>query len=395
MRVCHVITRMIIGGAQENTLLTCSGLAESGHDVLLLSGSETGPEGSLWDQVNASSFAAETVPSLRRSINPILDLRAMRELTRQIAAFSPDIVHTHSSKAGILGRMAAARAGVDGIVHTIHGMSFNRTQPTWVQACYRSLERWAARKTHAFICVADAMTDQALAAGIGDRSMFHTIRSGMRVERFHADATQRSQWRDTWTIGKDEVVVGTIARLFRNKGYEALLQAMPSIVARDPRVRFVWIGDGPQRSEYTRLLRQAGLSDRVHFTGLVPPDSIPDLLRGIDMLVHASRWEGLPRAVVQALLSEVPAISFDNDGAREVVIPGETGLLVPFGDHEALADAVVELAGDAERRAALGRQGRTNCLVPFDRRTMVTEIERVYGNLLSGRSDSEFGRRIP
>ena len=170
---------------------------------------------------------------------------------------------------------------------------------------------------------------------------------------------------------------------------------MPSIVARDPRVRFVWIGDGPQRSEYTRLLRQAGLSDRVHFTGLVPPDSIPDLLRGIDMLVHASRWEGLPRAVVQALLSEVPAISFDNDGAREVVIPGETGLLVPFGDHEALADAVVELAGDAERRAALGRQGRTNCLVPFDRRTMVTEIERVYGNLLSGRSDSEFGRRIP
>ncbi|MGB0715203.1 MAG: glycosyltransferase family 4 protein [Phycisphaerae bacterium] len=382
MKICHIITRMIIGGAQENTYLTCRGLAERGHEVLLLSGPETGPEGSLWPVLESSPFDTKPVDNLRRSIHPMRDWRALRDLTTMIRDFAPDVVHTHSSKAGILGRYAAARAKVPAIIHTIHGMSFNRTQTWWRRKVYESLERSAARKTHGMICVADAMTEQALAANVGHPSMYTTIRSGMEVDTFFADETQYEAVRSSWGVQPGTVTIGTIARLFRNKGYEELLKAMPLIVDRLPDVRFVWIGDGAQRAEYTSQLERLGLLDKVHFTGLVRPDQIPGLLRGMDVLVHASRWEGLPRAVVQALLSEVPAVSFDNDGAREVITHGETGFLAPFGDCDALAQAVLDLAADEAVRSRMGKLGRERCLIPFDWRTMTTEIEKVYDRVL-------------
>ena len=381
MKICHVITRLIIGGAQENTVLTCRGLAERGHDVTLISGPETGPEGSLWSQARDAGCALITLDSLRRNVAPLRDLRALRALRDIFQETQPDVVHTHSSKAGILGRTAAAQACVPTIVHTIHGMSFNRTQSLLKRMVYRLLERRAARHTTAFVSVADAMTEQAVLAGLAPRDRFVTIRSGMETDRFSPNADTRARVRAAWGAGEGDVVVGTIARLFANKGYEEIIESMPRAVAAQPNLKYVWVGDGANRRTYESQLQRLGLQDRVHFTGLVSPEQVGELLTGFDIVLHASRWEGLPRAIVQGLLTEVPAVSFDNDGAPEVVIANETGVLVPLRDVSALANAVASLASDPDRRKRLGHRGRVLCRDQFDWRRMVDELESLYGRL--------------
>jgi len=383
MKICHVITRLIIGGAQENTVLTCKGLVERGHDVALVAGPETGPEGSLWDDAKATGASLIPLDSMRRAVRPLLDLRATRELTAIFRKIRPDVVHTHSSKAGIIARYAAHRARVPIIIHTIHGMSFNRTQSASTRILYRILERRAARHTTAFVTVADAMIDQAVAAGLASRDRFTTIRSGLRTEFFRADSEQRARRRNEWNIADNEIVVGTVARLFENKGYEEIIEALSEAIRRMPRLRFIWVGDGLHRGDYIRRLTQLGILDRVRFTGLVPPGDIPSILNGFDILVHASRWEGLPRAVVQALLCEVPVVSFDNDGAPEVVRTNETGILVPAGNIRELANAIVRLSTEPELRRKFGQAGRARCLSEFDWRKMVMEIESLYSQLQS------------
>ncbi|MCO6438668.1 MAG: glycosyltransferase family 4 protein [Phycisphaerae bacterium] len=384
MKICHIITRMIVGGAQENTLLTCRGLHERGHEVILLSGPETGPEGSLWEQAQAVGFRTVILGSLRRAVRPLRDWRARSDIRRLLKGINPDVVHTHSSKAGILGRDAAHGAGVPLVLHTIHGMSFNRTQSPLVQRFYRMLEKRAARKTDVFICVADAMRQQAVAAGLGPAEKFITVRSGIETERYMPSEETRRHVRASWGLVEEATVIGTVARLFDNKGYEELIEAMPSIVARHPAARFVWVGDGRNRPVYERRLADLGLRDRVRILGLVRPEEIPGLIAGFDLLVHASRWEGLPRAVVQALLLEVPAVAFDIDGAPEVIREGETGWVVPLGDVSALADAVVRLADNPQRRREFGRRGRSLCLHEFDWRRMVEQLEKAYSRSQGG-----------
>lgn len=350
--------------------------------MTLIAGPETGPEGSLWDKAEAAGCELVRVGSLRRAVRPWSDWQAARELRRLFGRMQPEVVHTHSSKAGILGRWAAAQSGIPVVVHTIHGMSFNRTQGRITQMLYRGLERRAAKYTTAFVAVADAMVDQAVAAGIAPRGRFVTIRSGMETDRFVPDADLRRRHRAEWGVTDADVVVGTIARLFVNKGYEEIMAAMPSGVAHEPRLRFVWIGDGAHRARYERRLEAMGLRDRVRMLGLVHPDEVASSINGFDIVLHASRWEGLPRAVVQGLLTEVPAVCFDNDGAPEVVRPEETGILVALGDVRGLSEALVRLATDAELRSRLGRRGRALCLTAFDGHNRVNDLEGLYARLL-------------
>jgi glycosyltransferase involved in cell wall biosynthesis len=311
-----------------------------------------------------------------------MEWRCVRELTALLRRGRFDIVHTHSSKAGVLGRWAAHRAGVPVIVHTIHGMSFNRTQGAATRWLYRALERRAGRVTTAFVSVADAMTRQAVDAGVGPREKFTTIYSGMDTSAYEPSAERRRRMRAKWGVRDDEIVVGTIARLFRNKGYDEILRAMPSAVGRCDRLRFVWVGDGPDRDRYTDALRRMGLSDRVRMTGLVRPEAIPALIAGFDILLHASRWEGLPRALVQGLLMEVPGVAFNNDGAPEVIRHGETGILAPFGDLPALSEGIVQLAGDPAMCRRMGAAGRRLCRARFDAEAMVDSIIAVYTRLI-------------
>lgn len=385
MHVVHIITRLIVGGAQENTLLSCAGLHEKGRRVTLISGPSEGPEGRLIERASSGGYVLIEAPELVRAIRPWQDWRARRRLAAILRDLRPDIVHTHSSKAGILGRLAAADANTPHVVHTIHGMSFNRTQPWLLRRLYIALERSAARRSSAIVTVADAMIEQTVAAGICPREKLLTIYSGMETERFDPALNDRNAVRRGWGVPQDAIVVGVVARLFRDKGYEQMIPIMARAAAAEPRLRFVWVGEGAQRAAYVAALRRLGLAERVTLTGLVAPAEIPGLIAGFDILAHTSQWEGLPRAVVQALLMEKPVVAFSIDGTPEVVRNGETGFCVPLNDASSFGAALMRLANDEPLRRTLGAAGRALCRERFDWRRMVNALDQLYSRLLNGR----------
>lgn len=384
MRVAHVITRMIVGGAQENTLYTCLDLLQRhGDDVLLITGPALGPEGDLLRQVpGAGNVPTHYVDSLRRSIHPWRDTHSYAALKRILREFRPDVVHTHSAKGGILGRAAAHAMGIPAIVHTVHGAPFGPYQGRAASAFYRLCERYAARRCHALISVADAMTDLMVDAGVAPREKFTTIYSGMEVEPFLNAHEHRSRMRVELGFSDEHVVVGKIARLFHLKGHEYVIAAAKLLVSELPQLRFLFVGDGLLREQYEREIAAAGLQSHFVFAGLVAPTRIPEYLSAMDVLVHCSLREGLARALPQALLTARPVVSFDIDGAREVVKTGETGFLLPPRDEPALVDALRQLATDAALRRQLGETGRDRCREVFRHEYMTERIRAVYEQLL-------------
>jgi len=358
MRVLHVITRMIIGGAQENTLSNCLDLMNlHGDEVLLVTGPEQGPEGKLLQAGRAGGLAIETLPPLRRNIQPAMDWQAYQGLKRCIRQYRPDVVHTHSAKAGLLGRAAAWAVRVPVVIHTVHGAPFHPYQSVWARRFFIECERWAARRCHHMISVADAMTDLMVAARVAPREKFTTIYSGMQVEPFQHARQHRQAARQQLGIAEDEIVFGKIARLFPLKGHEYLIDAAEQLVRQVPKSRILLVGDGVLRQQLTDRIAQRGLTEHFVFTGLVQPEEVPYYLGAMDVLVHTSLREGLARTLPQALIAGIPVISYDIDGAREVVIPDETGFLLrPLAVQE-LCEAMLALARDPELRRRLGHTG--------------------------------------
>jgi glycosyltransferase involved in cell wall biosynthesis len=380
MRIGHIITRLIVGGAQENTVSSCIGLRKLGHDVDLVIGPQTGPEGSLYDQAKAAGVPIIIVDELRRAPNPWLDVSACLALRRLFVRKRYDVVHTHSGKAGLTGRIAAKMAHVPIIVHTIHGPSFYEYQNPIANWAFRWAEQVAGACTTQFVSVADAMTEQYLAAGIGAPDKYVTIHSGMNIEAF-LNASRDNSFRESLGISGSDLVVGKIARLFRLKGHEFLFAAAPRIVAAVPGVKFLLVGDGIYRVRFERLVANMGLRSHFIFAGLVPPKEIPRYVASMDVVAHLSLREGLPRALPQALACGKPVVAFDVDGAREVCLDGETGLLVRAKDVNALADAVIRLLQDAALAHRMGSQGRELVKERFSEERMVQQLDELYRRL--------------
>jgi glycosyltransferase involved in cell wall biosynthesis len=385
MRIVHIITRMIVGGAQENTRFNCLDLVRDyGDDVTLITGPSLGAEGSLLDKYQDPDLKTILVPELIRSIRPWTDLRAARILQKHLTQLRPDVVHTHSAKAGILGRSVAWKLKIPCVVHTVHGAPFHPYQAWPVRKFYQICERWAARRCHRLISVADAMTDLLVEAKIAERSKFVTIYSGMDIEPFLNADQNRLQLRKDLGIRPEDIVVGKIARLFHLKGHQYLLACAQRVVQADPRIRFLLVGDGILRESLEKEIASMGLKNHFIFTGLVPPHEIPELIGAMDMLMHVSLREGLARALPQALLAGKPVISYDIDGAKEVVIEGQTGILLPPKSIQPLGDAILKLANDADLRTRLGLQGRLLCQERFGHQSMTKQIRRLYQQILSG-----------
>jgi glycosyltransferase involved in cell wall biosynthesis len=384
MRIGHVITRLIVGGAQENTVSSCIGLRKLGHDVDLVIGPQTGPEGSLYDQAKAAGVPIIIVDELRRAPNPWLDVSACLALRRLFVGKRYDVVHTHSGKAGLAGRIAAKMARVPIIVHTIHGPSFYEYQNPIANWAFRWAEQVAGACATQFVSVADAMTEQYLAAGIGAPDKYVTIHSGMNIEAF-LNASRDNSLRESLGISGNDLVVGKIARLFRLKGHEFLFAAAPRIVAAVPGAKFLLVGDGIYRGRFERLVANMGLRTHFVFAGLVPPQEIPRYVASMDMVAHLSLREGLPRALPQALACGKPVVAFDVDGAREVCLDGDTGLLVRAKDVNALADAVIRLLQDAALAHRMGVQGRELVKERFSEVRMVQQLDELYRRLWMAR----------
>jgi glycosyltransferase involved in cell wall biosynthesis len=329
MRIVHVITRLILGGAQENTLLTCREQARLGHEVTLFTGPPEGPEGSLVEEALRLPIRTVLVPSLVRAVDPWHDLEAYLDLAKHFRDSCPDVVHTHSSKAGILGRLAARRGGVPRIVHTIHGLPFDEYRGRLANWAFRAAERRAARWSHRLIAVCADMADRAAAAGLAPRGQIAVVYSALDADRFRAAAGERDAVRREWGVGPDEFVFLAIARLFHMKGYEMLLPAFAEAARRREGVRLVIAGSGILRPQYEALAARLGVAERIRFLGLAAAERIPALLWAADAVVHAGLREGLARVLPQAGLCRRPAVAYDIGGAREVLRDGENGYLLP------------------------------------------------------------------
>jgi glycosyltransferase involved in cell wall biosynthesis len=385
VRIVHVITRLIVGGAQENTLLSCEGQHARGHEVTLVTGPPLGPEGSLLERAMAGGYRVEVVDDMRRAILPVKDWRTYRHLLRRFSDLRPDVVHTHSSKAGIIGRWAARAARVPAVVHTIHGLAFTASTSPVVNGVYRVLERQAAPITTKIVCVADAMAEQSLAARIGSRDQYVTVYSGMDVEPFLRPPVARDEVRRGLGLEPRHVAVGTIARLFELKGHDDLLDRAPELCARFPDLRFLWVGNGLLRGTFEARIASMRLSDRFILTGLVPPARIPELTGAMDVLVHPSRREGLARALPQAQLAGCPVVTYDVDGNREGLVPDVTGFLVRPFDVGELSRRLSVLLEDGQRRRSMGEAGRAFATRRFAAAAMVDGLERVYREALEQR----------
>lgn len=384
MKVAHVITRMIIGGAQENTLYNCLDLIEQyNDDVLLLTGPSQGPEGKLLEQGRGEGVPVREIPHLRRSIHPADDWRAYRELIQALREYKPDVVHTHSAKGGLLGRAAAWKLKVPAVIHTVHGAPFHPYQPWGVRKFFAACERWAARRCHRLVCVADAMTELMVSEGVAPREKFTTVYSGMDVEPFLHAAEHRESIRQELGIPQDAIVIGKIARLFHLKGHEYVIEAASEVVRAHPRVKFLFVGDGILRGELEAAIAAKGLKEHFYFAGLVPPQRIPEYLGAMDILVHTSLREGLARALPQALISGVPVVSFDVDGAREVVLSGQTGFLLPPKDVAGVGRGLKELVLDETLRKKCGQTGREMFTERFRHQKMTADLRQIYAEVLS------------
>ena len=391
MKICHIITRLILGGAQENTLLTCEGLHQKGHDVTLITGPAIGPEGELLTRAKAGGYRVILLDSLRREISWKHDRRARRELRELLCQLEPDVVHTHSSKAGILGRGVADELRRTGtlpamkIIHTIHGLAYHRYNRWWKNRLYIALEKRAARQSDAILSVADAMTAQAVLAGVGQVRQYATVRSGMETEPFvhptPAIALEARQFRDSLKLPPEAVLVTQVSRLAELKGHDDLLQAAARLSNRTAEgkspVIFCFVGDGHFRERIEKKIARTDHAHLFRLTGLLPPAQIPAVMHATDILAHCSYREGLARTLPQAMLAGKPVISWDVDGAREVVSQ-ETGILLRPRDIPGLTAAIEVLADHPALRETLGLAGQSRCEKEFDHTYMVEQIEQAY-----------------
>jgi glycosyltransferase involved in cell wall biosynthesis len=385
MRVTHVITRLIIGGAQENTLATINGLrAKPGVEAKLISGTTIGPEGSLEREAAKIPDLLTIVPELVRPVHPLKDFLALRKLEKILREQKPDIVHTHSGKAGILGRLAAKRADVPIIIHHIHGPSFGNFQGALANYIFTAAERHAAKVTDHFFCSASAMTRLYLATGIGRLEMFTRIFSGFDLRPF-LSATNDLSLRKKLGLEENHFVIGKIGRIFKLKGHADLLTSFAKILPQVPHARLLFVGDGSLRGEIENQIHTLGLDGKVIFTGLVPPGEVARYVGIMDSVAHLSYREALSRALPQALAAGKPVVAYDFDGADEVCLENETGFIIRTGDTDVAAQRLLQLANDSALRKKFGQRGQQFVKENFSVEKMVDDQYNVYLKLAAGR----------
>lgn len=375
-KVVHLVTRLDLGGAQQNTLHTVRHLDRSRFEPVLV----CGPGGMLDEEVkNDASLRVIFVESLLRDISPFYDLLALLELAKILLAEKPAILHTHSSKAGILGRLAAFVAGVPVVIHTYHGFGFHDRQPALVKKLYVFLERLCARFTDALIFVSKANIAYAAEHGIVRPEEAVLIRSGVALGGLPAPV-DAAKLKMSAGVGMHKPLVLSVGNLKPQKNAADFVAAAAAVIARTPEARFVFLGDGPERRPLEARAFAAGLEGKVLFLGW--RRDAAQWLAAADVFVMTSLWEGLPRALVEAMKSGLPAVCYATDGVKDLIVDGANGFLVEAGDHAALAARVSELLADEPRREALGAAAAASIGPEFDIDGMVRSQEALYERLL-------------
>ncbi|MCK4412205.1 MAG: glycosyltransferase family 4 protein [Candidatus Eisenbacteria sp.] len=377
-RVCHLVTRLIVGGAQRIALETAAHFRELGWRVELWSGPEAGPEGSLREEARRRGLPLREVPDLVRDVAPRRDWAALCWLRRAFRAQPFDLVHTHSAKAGILGRLAAAHARVPYRIHTVHGWSMDRDEPRIVRALYAAAERIAARRCQKLIAVSEAVREMGLRHRIGTPAQYEVIHGGIALPTPPGE-DERRRAREALGLPQEAIVVGTIGRLDEAKDPLGVLATLAPLLADEPRLWVAFIGDGPLRDEVARARAQLPAPDRVRLCGLLPDAA--QRLAAFDLFVLASRREGFPLVVLEAMAAGLPVVTYDVAGVREAVCDEVTGFVVAPGDAAGWQDRLASLIASREARERMGATGRQRVAEHFTREGMLARTLALYGRL--------------
>ena len=378
IKVVHIITMLEMGGAQGNTLFTVTHLDRNRFDVGLIAG----PGGILDEQASSiKDIHLNFVPALGRPVHPIKDFLAFVALTKILRKEKPDIVHTHSSKAGILGRMAAQAAGVPKVIHSIHGFGFNPYQKFPVRWLYIFLEKLMARFSNVLIAVSEQNIATGLRFGIGSEKLYTLIRSGVDVQKIRTavNGTDAGVLREELKVPSEAKVVLCAGPFKLQKDPVAFVECAAKVARKVPNVRFLWSGDGELRPQVEDKVRELRLENVIKLLGW--RNDIPALLKACDIFILTSLWEGLPRAGVEALIAGKPVVAFSVDGVPEIVKDGRNGFVLPPGHHAEFAERVIQLLEDQELYSRFSEEAARTIDSSFDIHYMVRQQEELYERL--------------
>ncbi len=384
-RVAHIITQLELGGAQQNTLYTVSHLDRECYEPLLL----CGPRGILDQEARKGDWTTIFVRWLVRPLRPWKDLLALVWLYQLLRLHKPHIVHTHSSKAGILGRIAAYFAGVPVIVHTFHGFGFNDRQKPWTRRLYVSLEKSCAHLSTHLIFVSEENRKEAARRGIGKNVPKSLIRSGIGMnpadERSYSGQEQRIGNKVRQALKKippDAWRVAYIGNFKPQKNPMDLARVASEVLKRKPEVHFFLVGEGELLRAVKAWCEEQGIDSHVHFLGWCQRQrDIREILAASNCFLLTSLWEGLPRALVEAFAAKLPAVAYGVDGVKDILQDGENGFLIPPNQVERAAEKILWLAEHPDQAAKMGQRGRDLVLKEFDIDKMVQQQQNLYKSL--------------
>jgi len=370
-KVFHVITKLELGGAQKVTLMTLERLPRDQYEVGLV----TGPEGLLVEWANRiPDIHRVWIPTLVREVRPLKDALAFVKLWDLFRRERPQVVHTHSSKAGILGRWAARLAGVPVIFHTAHGFGFNDFQRPLVRNFYLWMERITTKVTTKLVVVSYANADKGERSGIFERKDWVLCRDAISVEQFMQPGPRRRKLVE-WNIPENKVVVGMVACFKPQKSPIDFVDIAARVLGESSDAHFVMAGDGELRPAIEARIREHGIGE--HITLLGWQSDMPEVYRNLDLVVLTSLWEGLPCVFSEAMACALPIVATNVDGAREAILDGDNGYLHEPHDIEGMANSVLRLIADPEFRLEMGRRGKGRAM-QFDISTSVATLESAY-----------------
>jgi len=380
-KVLHIITRLDPGGSSTNTLETVARLDSNKYETFLISGKTNDALSEVQHFIGKRKINCIFIDELRRSINPWYDFLAFIKIWKLLKKSQYDIVHTHSSKAGIIGRWAAWLAHVKCIVHTPHGNIFYGYFNKGITKIFVFLEQITAKITHRIITLTEKGKEEHVQMNVAREDKFVPIYSGIDIKKFENRHQDVNDKRKELKLSEENIIFGAVARLDPVKGNTYLVEAMEEVVLKIPNAKLVIVGDGTEKKEIESMIQRLQLSDAVVLTGF--RKDVPALLKIFDIFILASLNEGMGRVILEAMASGKPVIATQTGGIPELVQEGQSGLLVPIADAKALSEAMIHLAENPKMMSTFGETGKKLVKDIFSLDKMVTKIDDLYQEIMS------------
>lgn len=385
IRILRIITRLNIGGPAIHAVLLTRDLNDTEFESRLISGAVSKNEGDMGYITPSYNVKPVYISSLKREIHPFSDLMACYRIFKYVRRYKPDIVHTHTAKAGTLGRIAAILANVPVRVHTFHGHVFHGYFSTSSTQFFIFIERMLAKFTDAIIAISKGQKEEIVEKyKITNPESCHIIRLGFDLEKFLNSAHKKDVFRKRFNFKEDDILVGIAGRLIPIKNHKMFIDAAGHINKNAgkniiDKIKFVIVGDGEMKKELLAYSRFKGLQKKIFFTGWVK--DIDEVYAGLDIVALTSINEGTPVSLIEAMSSSKPVASTNVGGVKDAV--GDIGVLVDIRDHERMADKILELARSGEKREKLGRLGRDFVRNNYSKGRLIFELKELYRDLLS------------